>query len=167
MRAELATLHGEELIGASGKLLVLDGLLSELFAMGSRVLLFSTFTQTLDVLGAYTLTLRAHDGDWSADPLAAVAAAYGPTAYAVVSTPDAAPRITHVRPRFEEGPRVRIGVGRRSVDRLRECGAIGLLWPAGADQSMSLIVDGELEWADDDGEILVRLISAVRHRPAP
>ena len=28
----------------------------------------------LDVLGAYTLTLRAHDGDWSADPLAAVAA---------------------------------------------------------------------------------------------
>lgn len=101
------------------------------------------------------------------DSLAAVAAAYGPTAYAVVSTPDAAPRITHVRPRFDEGPRVRIGVGRRSVDRLRECGAIGLLWPAGADQSMSLIVDGELEWADDDGEILVRLISAVRHRPAP
>lgn len=27
----------------------------------------------LDVLGGYTLTLRAHDGDWSADPLAAVA----------------------------------------------------------------------------------------------
>ena len=43
----------QALISASGKLLVLDGLLTRLLAMGSRCLLFSTFTQTLDVLQQY------------------------------------------------------------------------------------------------------------------
>ena len=53
VRAELTELSGEELVSASGKLLVLDALLTELFAQGSRVLLFSTFTQTLNVLQQY------------------------------------------------------------------------------------------------------------------
>ena len=58
LREELAALSGAELRGASGKLLVLDRLLDELFVLGSRVLIFSTFTQTLDVVGEFL----AHKG---------------------------------------------------------------------------------------------------------
>ena len=45
LRQELAALTGEELMQASGKLLVLDRLLERLFKLESRALIFSTFTQ--------------------------------------------------------------------------------------------------------------------------
>jgi SNF2 family DNA or RNA helicase len=53
LRQELAALTGEELMQASGKLLVLDRLLERLFKLESRALIFSTFTQTLDVLAEW------------------------------------------------------------------------------------------------------------------
>jgi SNF2 family DNA or RNA helicase len=49
----LRGLTGEALVGSSGKLAVLDRLLLRLRAAGSRVLLFSQFTETLDVLQEY------------------------------------------------------------------------------------------------------------------
>ncbi|KAJ2450231.1 putative ATPase [Coemansia sp. RSA 2336] len=43
----------EQLVRASGKLLVLDRLLPELFARGHRVLIFSQFSRVLDILECY------------------------------------------------------------------------------------------------------------------
>ena len=43
----------EELIGASGKLAVLDSLLRSLFNKGHRCVLFSQFTSVLDILADY------------------------------------------------------------------------------------------------------------------
>jgi ATP-dependent DNA helicase len=40
----------DELVNASGKMLVLDRLLSELFKRGHKVLLFSQFTTMLDII---------------------------------------------------------------------------------------------------------------------
>ena len=40
----------DELVGASGKMLVLDRLLTELFRRGHKVLLFSQFTTMLDII---------------------------------------------------------------------------------------------------------------------
>lgn len=40
----------DELVGASGKMLVLDRLLTELFKRGHKVLLFSQFTTMLDII---------------------------------------------------------------------------------------------------------------------
>jgi len=51
--AELAALSGESLVQASGKLQVLDRLLTRVLSEGSRVLLFSQWTLTLDVLCEY------------------------------------------------------------------------------------------------------------------
>ena len=50
---ELACLTGEALVQASGKLAMLDRLLIRLKRQGSRVLLFSQYTETLDVLEEY------------------------------------------------------------------------------------------------------------------
>ena len=47
LRQELAALTGEELMQASGQLLVLDQLLERLFKLESRALIFSTFTQVM------------------------------------------------------------------------------------------------------------------------
>lgn len=54
--AELRALTGDQLIAASGKLQLLDRLLSKLKNAGSRVLLFSQYTLTLDVLEEYART---------------------------------------------------------------------------------------------------------------
>ena len=54
---ELRNLHGESLIASCGKLRMLDRLLIRLKAQGSRCLLFSQYTVTLDVLEEY-LTFR-------------------------------------------------------------------------------------------------------------
>ena len=51
LRQELAALTGEELMQASGKLLVLDRLLERLFKLESRALIFSTFTQVMSADG--------------------------------------------------------------------------------------------------------------------
>ena len=48
--AELRGLKGEALIQASGKLALLDRLLLRLKAQGSRVLVFSQYTETLEIL---------------------------------------------------------------------------------------------------------------------
>lgn len=40
----------DELVGASGKMLVLDRLVTELFKRGHKVLLFSQFTTMLDII---------------------------------------------------------------------------------------------------------------------
>jgi hypothetical protein len=53
MEDELRRLHGGGLIRASGKLHLLDRLLFRVRAQGSRVLLFSQYTLTLDVLSEY------------------------------------------------------------------------------------------------------------------
>ena len=47
---EGAPSEGEQLIAASGKFALLDRLLAQLFANGHRVVLFSQFTSTLDLL---------------------------------------------------------------------------------------------------------------------
>jgi hypothetical protein len=51
---------GEELVNASGKMMVLDRLLRELFRRGHKVLLFSQFTTMLDIIevNIYILQLR-------------------------------------------------------------------------------------------------------------
>ena len=46
------------LISASGKMLLLDTLLPALFSRGHKVLIFSQFTQQLDILEEYASTLR-------------------------------------------------------------------------------------------------------------
>ena len=53
MEAELRNLRGTALVQSSGKLQLLDRLLSRVRAEGSRILLFSQFTLTLDVLSEY------------------------------------------------------------------------------------------------------------------
>eukprot|EP00854_Cymbomonas_tetramitiformis_P031070 gene31070-38972_t len=53
LEKELRSLSGEGLMSGSGKLALLDRLLLRLRAAGSRVLLFSQWTQTLDVLEEY------------------------------------------------------------------------------------------------------------------
>eukprot|EP00658_Telonema_sp_P-2_P000781 TRINITY_DN10283_c0_g1_i1.p1 TRINITY_DN10283_c0_g1~~TRINITY_DN10283_c0_g1_i1.p1 ORF type:complete len:138 (-),score=54.23 TRINITY_DN10283_c0_g1_i1:95-508(-) len=50
---ELRGLKGEELVTASGKLQVVDKLLMRMKAQGSRVLLFSFFVETLDILSEF------------------------------------------------------------------------------------------------------------------
>jgi SWI/SNF-related matrix-associated actin-dependent regulator of chromatin subfamily A member 5 len=57
--ALLSGLHGQALIDASGKLSLLDRLLLRKREQGSRVLIFSQFTLTLDVLEEYA---RGTDG---------------------------------------------------------------------------------------------------------
>lgn len=51
----------DSLIHASGKLLLLDTLLPRLFKLGHKVLIFSQFKTTLDILDTYARTLR----DWN------------------------------------------------------------------------------------------------------
>ncbi|KAI5120994.1 hypothetical protein M0805_000455 [Coniferiporia weirii] len=48
----------EELVGASGKMLVLDRLLTELFKRGHKVLLFSQFTTMLDIIEAWAIEFK-------------------------------------------------------------------------------------------------------------
>jgi SWI/SNF-related matrix-associated actin-dependent regulator of chromatin subfamily A member 5 len=62
MEAELRGLRGLQLIQSSGKLQMLDRLLSRVRASGSRVLLFSQFTLTLDVLAEYCQTRFGPEG---------------------------------------------------------------------------------------------------------
>ncbi len=45
--------HGEHLVLASGKMMVLDLLLARFKQQGSRVLLFSQMTRTLDIMEDY------------------------------------------------------------------------------------------------------------------
>jgi len=63
---------GEELVNASGKMMVLDRLLRELFKRGHKVLLFSQFTTMLDIIevcltfyfpsySSYNVILRVFD----------------------------------------------------------------------------------------------------------
>lgn len=47
----------DELVNASGKMLLLDQLLTELFARGHKVLLFSQFTTMLDIIEVRTVHL--------------------------------------------------------------------------------------------------------------
>ncbi|KAF2014304.1 ISWI chromatin-remodeling complex ATPase ISW2 [Aaosphaeria arxii CBS 175.79] len=49
----------ETLVSTSGKMLLLDSLLPELLSRGHKVLIFSQFTTTLDLIGQY-LALRSH-----------------------------------------------------------------------------------------------------------
>lgn len=51
----------ETLVTSSGKLLLLDRLLPSLFARGSKVLIFSQFKTTLDILDDYATYLRSYD----------------------------------------------------------------------------------------------------------
>ena len=47
----------EELVGASGKMMVLERLLDALFARGHKVLLFSQFTTMLDIIEVRPISL--------------------------------------------------------------------------------------------------------------
>lgn len=49
----------EEIVTTSGKMIVLDRLLSKLISKGHRVVLFSQFTRTLDIISDY-LDLRGY-----------------------------------------------------------------------------------------------------------
>ena len=53
MQSELCSLQGDSLISTSGKLAVLDRLLNQMLAKGSRALIFSQYTLMLDVLEEY------------------------------------------------------------------------------------------------------------------
>jgi hypothetical protein len=50
-----AEAYGDHLITTSGKMIVLDKLLAHLFAKGSRVLIFSQMTRTLDIIDDYMI----------------------------------------------------------------------------------------------------------------
>lgn len=61
--AEPASLDGranEDIISASGKMMVLDRLLTKLHERGHRVVLFSQYTRTLDIISDY-LVYRGYD----------------------------------------------------------------------------------------------------------
>jgi hypothetical protein len=96
------------------------------------------------------------------------AADYGPAAYVLVGVLDGPPRVTHSSVRFESGDLV-VSVGRRAAAALVVNPDVCVLWPATKDQSMSLIVDGEVVDPIDPagGDVRVRPVGAVRHRPAP
>lgn len=105
----------------------------------------------------------------SLEALEAAAADYGDTAYAVVNSAHGAPRVTHVRVVFV-GAEIEILLGRGAASAARESPTMSLVWPATADQSMSLIVDAEAEVLEDpapETAVRVRPTGAVRHRPAP
>ncbi|KAL5480577.1 IRC5 [Sanghuangporus weigelae] len=61
----------EELVNASGKMLVLDRLLTELFKRGHKVLLFSQFTTMLDIIEAWAIEFKG----WN---LCRIDGSYGP-----------------------------------------------------------------------------------------
>ncbi len=101
--------------------------------------------------------------------LESASADYGDTAYAVVNSTKGAPRVTHVRVRFVDDT-VEILLGRGAACAARENPSMSLVWPATADQSMSLIVDGQAEVLEEPAPqtaVRMRLTGAVRHRPAP
>lgn len=100
------------------------------------------------------------------ETLAEVVHGYGPSAYAVVSAADGAPRITHVTPTFA-GATISFGLGRTSIALLEGNPRLSLLWPATQDEVMSLIVDTDVLDVIEDGTVSVSAVSAVRHRPAP
>ena len=55
---EIPNLDGsatEEIVTASGKMIILDRLLDKLFANGHRVVLFSQYTRTLDIINDYLI----------------------------------------------------------------------------------------------------------------
>ena len=54
----LSPVLGEELVNASGKMMVLDRLLRELFKRGHKVLLFSQFTTMLDIIEVRLLSFE-------------------------------------------------------------------------------------------------------------
>jgi hypothetical protein len=96
------------------------------------------------------------------------AADYGPTAYVLAGVADGPPRVTHSAVRFDRADLV-ISVGRRAAAALVLNPQLCVLWPATVDQSMSLIVDGDVVGDIDPsgGEVRVRPTGAMRHRPAP
>lgn len=101
--------------------------------------------------------------------LEAASADYGDTAYAVVNSAEGAPRVTHVRVRFD-GESIEILLGRGAASAARANPTMSLVWPATADQSMSLIVDGQAEVMEEPASetaVRMRATGAVRHRPAP
>ncbi|MEO0491852.1 MAG: hypothetical protein AAF081_00400 [Actinomycetota bacterium] len=100
------------------------------------------------------------------ETLAEVVHGYGPSAYAVVSAPDGAPRVTHVTPTFV-GVTLTFGLGRTSIALLEANPRLSLLWPAAQDEVMSLIVDADVLDMVEDGTVTARAVSAVRHRRAP
>lgn len=51
---------GEDIVSASGKMVILDRLLAKLKAKGHRVVLFSQYTRTLDIISDY-LDMRAYN----------------------------------------------------------------------------------------------------------
>ena len=54
----------EQLVNASGKMMVLDRLLTELFHRGHKVLLFSQFTTMLDIIEVRQLRTLLPSGLW-------------------------------------------------------------------------------------------------------
>lgn len=103
------------------------------------------------------------------DELEAAAAAYGETAYAVVNSSEGPPRVTHVRVRFA-GDTIEVLLGRGAASAAAANPLMSLVWPASADQSMSLIVDGQAEVLEEpspETAVRIRPTGAVRHRPAP
>ncbi|MEQ8841159.1 MAG: hypothetical protein RIB98_09260 [Acidimicrobiales bacterium] len=101
------------------------------------------------------------------DEIEAAAAAYGGSAFVLVSSIDGPPRVTHSFVRFESS-RLRVSIGRRSAAALATNSSVSVLWPADASQSMSLIVDGVVVDPIDDegGTVAIEPTGAVRHRPA-
>ena len=93
---------------------------------------------------------------------------YGLAAYVLAGVAEGPPRVTHSAVRFDRGDIV-VSVGRRAAAALGDNPEVCVLWPATVDQSMSLIVDGEVVGTVDPegGDVRIRPTGAVRHRPAP
>lgn len=102
------------------------------------------------------------------DELAEHAVDYGPAAYVLASSVDGPPRVTHSMVRFD-GAELVVTVGRQAATAFGVNPAACLLWPATRNQSMSLVVDGDVIGPVDPegGELRIRPTGAVRHRPAP
>jgi len=65
---------------------------------------------------------------------------------------------------------IEILLGRGAASAARSNPSMSLVWPATADQSMSLIADGQAEVLEEptpETAVRVRVTGAVRHRPAP
>jgi hypothetical protein len=102
------------------------------------------------------------------EDLASHAADYGRAAYVIAGSASGPPRAIHSAVRFD-GQDVIVSIGGRTATVLSANPFACVLWPATDDQSMSLIVDGEVvgDIDADGGEIRIRPTGAVHHRPAP
>ena len=97
-----------------------------------------------------------------------MAAAHGPAAYVLTTGEDYRPRVFHVAVDVAGDGTITAVVGRGAAANAAVRPNVCVLWPPAAD-GYSLIADGDAVVESEpgpDARVTIRVISAVRHRPA-